>query len=240
MNYEPKKLLTNHMPNPLKPDRKLFFRLDANYRLMIALFIGAIVFLCIHNKHETPVVILLTWISIASVIILLDWIIIATSHPREVRKIAKLQDSSRTIIFLFVLTASVTSLGAIIFLLRSSKKHTGSVNEHILLAIGAVAISWWLVHTIFTLLYAHLYYDTDTDDGREKEVGGLNFPGNEEPDYLDFVYFSFVIGMTFQVSDVEISSRKIRRFALLHALLSFAFNTAILALSINVISGLVS
>lgn len=170
----------------------------------------------------------------------MDWIIIATSHPREVRKIAKLQDSSRTIIFLFVIGASIASMGAIIFLLKSAKGHSNSTNGHIVLAICAVVVSWWLVHTIFTLLYAHLYYDTDTDDGKKLEVGGLDFPGNEEPDYLDFVYFSFVIGMTFQVSDVVITSRKIRRFALMHALLSFAFNTVILALSINVISGMVS
>ena len=109
-----------------------------------------------------------------------------------------------------------------------------------MLAIGAVFISWWLVHTIFTMRYAHMYYDTDTDDGKPKEVGGLQFPDETEPDYLDFVYFSFVIGMTFQVSDVEISSREIRRLAWLHGLLSFGFNTAIVALSINVISGLVA
>jgi len=170
----------------------------------------------------------------------MDWIIILSSHPREVRKIAKMQDSSRITIFLFVLGASLTSLVAIVFLLKSAKGHSRGADEHILLAITAVVVSWWLVHTIFTLLYAHLYYDTDTDAGETKLIGGLEFPGNEEPDYLDFVYFSFVIGMTFQVSDIEISSRSIRRFALLHALMSFAFNTAILALSINVISGLVS
>jgi uncharacterized membrane protein len=229
------------MPKTLQTDKRLFFRLDAHYRLMIAFTVSAIVFLLTHNYHPLPVLILFTWISFASTIILLDWIIISTSHPREVRKIAKLQDFSRTLIFLFVLGASLASMGAIVYLLKSAKKHPGvSVNDHILLAIGAVIISWWLVHTIFTLLYAHLFYDTDTDDGGVKETGGLEFPGKEDPDYLDFVYFSFVIGMTFQVSDVEISSRQIRRFALLHALLSFAFNTAILALSINVISGMVA
>jgi uncharacterized membrane protein len=208
--------------------------------LLIALAVSAIVFVCARGYHQAPTLILLTWISFALTIILLDWIIIATSHPREVRKIAKLQDSSRLFIFLFVISASLASMGAIMFLLKSSKGHAGSVNAHIFLAIGAVVTSWWLVHTIFTMLYAHLYYDTDTDDGRVLDVGGLDFPGKDDPDYLDFVYFSFVVGMTFQVSDVVITSRFIRRFVLLHALLAFAFNTAILALSINVISGLVS
>ena len=229
------------MTKNLTSDKRLLFRLDANYRLLIALFFSAVIFLFIRNLYALPVVILFTWISFALLVIIMDWVIILSSHPREVRKIAKLQDSSRTLIFLFVLFSSLASLGAIVFLLKSVKGRSApDFNEHILLSITAVIVSWWLVHTIFTLLYAHLYYDTDTDSGESKEIGGLLFPGNEDPDYLDFVYFSFVIGMTFQVSDIEISSRSIRRFALLHALMSFAFNTAILALSINIISGLVS
>jgi len=228
------------MAKPVKPDKRFFYRIEAQYRLVISLTVAAVAFFFIHNRLELPSLILFTWISFALTVIMQDWIIIATSHPREVRAIAKLQDSSRTVLFLFVLCAAVASLGAIIMLLKSAKGHTSNVNNHILLAIFAVVVSWWLVHTIFTLLYAHLYYDTDTDDGKKKEVGGLDFPGNEQPDYLDFVYFSFVIGMTFQTSDVSISSRKIRRFNLVHSLLSFAFNTAILALSINVISGMIS
>ncbi len=229
------------MTNNIRPDKRFFFRLDANYRLMISLCVSIIVFFFIRNSFSLPALILFTWISFASMIIILDWIIILSSHPREVRLLAKIQDSSRIIIFLFVLGASLVSLVAIVFLLKSTKGHSKTdFNEHIILAISAVVVSWWLVHTIFTLLYAHLYYDTDTDAGETKTIGGLEFPGNEEPDYLDFVYFSFVIGMTFQVSDIEISSRYIRRFAILHALMSFAFNTAILALSINVISGLVA
>jgi uncharacterized membrane protein len=85
-----------------------------------------------------------------------------------------------------------------------------------------------------------LYYDACKDDGTPRVCGGLEFPGNEDPDYLDFVYFSFVLGMTFQVSDVVITSKRIRQLATMHGLLSFAFNTAIVALSINVISGLVA
>lgn len=221
-------------------DKRFFYRLDARYRLSISLAVAAIVYFFIYKTFSIPTLILFTWISFALTVIILNWIIIVTSHPQEVRTIAKLQDSSRINVFLFVLAASLASMVAIVFLLKSSKGHGATTDEHIFLAIGAVIVSWWLVHTIFTLLYAHLYYDIDTDKGETKEIGGLIFPGGAAPDYLDFVYFSFVIGMTFQVSDVEISSRTIRRFALLHALMSFAFNTAILALSINVISGLVA
>jgi len=228
------------MTKNIQSDKRVFFRLDAHYRLLISLAVATITFFIVQDKHSVPSIILFTWISFSSTIIIMDWIIILSSHPREVRRIAKLQDSSRTFLFLFVITASLTSMVAIFFLLKSSKGHGASVNEHIFLAITAVIISWWLVHTIFTLRYAHLYYDTHKNDGTPRVCGGLEFPGNQEPDYLDFVYFSFVLGMTFQVSDVVITSKGIRRLATIHGLLSFAFNTAIVALSINVISGLVA
>jgi len=230
------------MSKTITADRRLFFRLDAHYRLMMAIAVSAIVFLFCRTHLTTPALILVTWIGCALTVIVLNWIIILSSHPLEVRKIAKLQDSSRTFLFIFIVTAAVISLGAIVYLLKSTKglPEVGK-NEHILLAITAVIISWWLLHTIYTLRYAHLYYDPDTDiDGQTKAIGGLQFPGREQPDYIDFVYFSFIVGMTFQVSDVNITSRRIRRVCTMHALLSFAFNTAILALSINVISGMVS
>jgi len=223
----------------IKLPNNVFFRLDAHYRVYLSLFAAAVTWFFTMTAYSVPAVILFSWIAFALMVIIMDWIIILKAHPREIRKIAKLQDSSRTIIFLFVITASVVSLGAILYLLNSSKGHHGSVSAHVLLAMGSVIVSWWLVHTLFTMRYAHMYYDTDTDDGKTKPYGGLQFPEENEPDYLDFVYFSFVIGMTFQVSDVEISARDIRRLAWMHGLISFAFNTAIVALSINIISSMI-
>jgi uncharacterized membrane protein len=229
------------MPRKIQPNRALIFRLDAQYRLVIALAFSVGGYFLFKNVESLPAQVLSIWIVFAMTIIVLDWIAILWTHPMEVRKIASLQDSSRYILFLFVIIASLVSLVAIVFLLKSAKGHgAGSISGHVLLAMAAVIVSWTLVHTIFTMRYAHLYYDADTDDGKPRKGGGLQFPDEEEPDYLDFVYFSFVIGMTFQVSDVEISSRLIRRHALVHSLISFAFNTAIVALSINVISGLIS
>ncbi|MDN3549096.1 DUF1345 domain-containing protein [Mucilaginibacter aquaedulcis] len=226
-----------------KPKNKIWLRMDAHYRLMSSLAVGVITAFFCWGHFSAPAVILFTWIAIALAIIILDWVIILSSHPAELHAIAKIEDSSRTLIFLFVLVASLISMLAIFFLLKSSKQLSPeAVTGHILLGMASVIISWILVHTIFTLRYAHMYYATDTDnDNKRKPLGGLDFPGDlKEPDYLDFVYFSFVIGMTFQVSDVEISSRQIRRLAWMHGMISFAFNTAIVALSINVISGLVA
>ena len=217
------------------------FRMDSNHRMYIAFTVTLASYFVFRNVESIPAQILSIWIVFALTIVVFGWISIIWSHPLQVRKFAKMQDSSRYALFVFVIIASLVSLVAIIFLLKSTKGHnTATVSKHVLLAIGAVIVSWCLVHTVFTMRYAHLYYDTDTDDGKPRKGGGLEFPSETEPDYLDFAYFSFVIGMTFQVSDVEISSRLIRRHALLHGLVSFAFNTAIVALSINVISGLIA
>ncbi|MBK0378330.1 DUF1345 domain-containing protein [Mucilaginibacter segetis] len=228
------------MPPPKKPATHALFRLDAHYRLYISLLTGAVVLFFTRHLNSIPEVTLMTWIGFALSAIILDWINILGAHPQEISKVAGLEDSSRFFIFLFVMAASLVSLVAILLLLKSTKGEPESiVNGYILLAMAAVIISWWLVHTVFTMRYAHIYYTTDK--GNKTHKGGLEFPGNEKtPDYMDFVYFSFVVGMTFQVSDVEISSKDIRRLTWAHGLISFAFNTAIVALSINVISGLVS
>ena len=98
---------------------------------------------------------------------------------------------------------------------------------HVALPATTVAASWFLVHTLLAVPSTHLFFA----DSRPPR--GLDFPEEKEPDFLDFAYFSFVIGMTFQVSDVQVTSRPIRRMVLVHSLLSFAFNTVILAFSIN-------
>jgi uncharacterized membrane protein len=97
-------------------------------------------------------------------------------------------------------------------------------------------VSWLMTHTTFAFRYAHEYYQIDP--GAAGIAGGLEFPGEKRPDYLDFMYFSLVLGMTFQVSDVQITARKFRRLAAVHGLLSFLFNTIILALTVNLAAGL--
>ena len=113
-----------------------------------------------------------------------------------------------------------------------------ALTEHLLLAATTVVSSWCLIHTVFAMHYAHGYYHDEDEGPGFSSAGGLEFPNEKEPDFLDFAYFSFVIGMTCQVSDVQVSSKGMRRLALLHGLLSFLFNTVILALSINLASGL--
>lgn len=130
------------------------------------------------------------------------------------------------------------SLLAVILVIHEHKALQNIGGLHFLMAALAVIVSWLLIHTVFTLHYAHIFYRSEQELEIKGSGGGLIFPGERDPDYRDFAYFSFVIGMTCQVSDVNVTSHSMRLLALLHGLLSFAFNTMILALSINIISGL--
>jgi uncharacterized membrane protein len=174
----------------------------------------------------------------AFVLTLMAWITICTANPRTIQRRARLQDSSRTFIFAFIIVAACMSLLAVILILREHKALQKTGGLHAFMAVLAVIESWLLIHTVFTLRYAHVFYRSEQEADVEGSGGGLIFPGGDSPDYQDFAYFSFVIGMTCQVSDVNISSHSMRRLALLHGLLAFAFNTVILALSINIFSGL--
>ena len=135
--------------------------------------------------------------------------------------------------------AALASLLGVVALLGTLKTDSAAMQaRHVLLSVAAVAESWLLVHTVFTLRYAHIYYDRDNRNPG-LDTGGLEFPGGDlAPDYLDFAYFAFTIGMAAQTADVTISGKRQRRTALLHAIVAFSFNTAILALSISALGGL--
>jgi uncharacterized membrane protein len=212
-------------------------------RVLVSLVVAVIVLFISRNNVSGIVSFMCTWVAFASSNLLSSWAMILYYHPTEVKVIANKEDWGATFIFLFVLLAAFISLFAIIFLLKSIPNESRrGLNLHILLSIASVFCSWTLIHTLFTLKYAHKYYGAGHQQNDDKiSFGkGLDFPGEKTPDFLDFAYFSFVIGMTFQVSDVQITSREIRRLSLLHAFLSFIYNTVIVALSINIISGLIS
>lgn len=216
--------------------------IDAHHRLYIALGIALSCFLALYGKMSSPIHLMITWLVYSLVNLAFSWFTILASHPSEVRKHAHDQDSSRTFVFIFVISAAFASLLAVVILLQTKGDLTRQeMLLHVIISTATVISSWWLVHTVFTLRYAHFYYcNMDKDKrGKHEEPGGLDFPEEPKPDYLDFTYFSFIIGTTFQVSDVRITSRRIRRLVWMHGVMSFAFNTIIVALAINIISGLV-
>ena len=217
-------------------------KLSRIYRLVIALAAGMIVFFCLNGNHPFAITFMASWIAFAATTLFIIWSTILVFHPKEISGVANEQDTTRLVMFLFIIAAACISLFAIILLLQSAPSTKG-LNHHILLSAASVFCSWTLIHTVFTLRYAHMYYTYPTRqhlEAGEEVHGGLIFPGTDHPDFLDFAYFSFVLGMTFQTADVNISGRSMRRLALLHGFLSFVYNTIIVALSINLVSGMIA
>ncbi len=214
--------------------------LEAHHRLAISLAVAAIAFVALRGHFLWRTELIATWDVYSLCFLLLTWTRILTAEPRVVVRLSTLQPTGRRLIFLFVVVAACASLASVAYLLGMAKGLQGwRLASHISLALVTVVLSWLVLHTVFALHYAHLFYHENQGSGSTHIARGLVFPDGEiEPDYLDFAYFSFIIGMTSQVSDVQINSRKFRHWALLHGMVAFGYNTAVLALSINIISGL--
>lgn len=166
------------------------------------------------------------------------WFIGMHRDPTDTACRAAVEDPGRNAVLALVLASVGFGLAAAIVILGKGP-HVDKPNEKLVIyAVGLLAVvaGWVLIHTMFVFRYAHLFYFDSDDDGSAQR--GLIFPGTDEPNDFDFAYFSFVIGMTFQVSDVQIKDSGVRRLALVHALISFAYNTTIVALVINIVSGL--
>ena len=225
---------TKKSVEPLKPMPIRFVRLHAK------LDIGALVGLAVIALAPFALLttrLLVGWdIGIALYLTLIH-ATMARCDIDRIRARAAEQDEGAFAILLLTMLATFASMIAIVFALGGSKQ---APHEEaavlIVLTIGTIVLSWFFVHTIFALHYAHEYYGERSDGA----IGGLNFPDEDKPDYWDFFYFSVVIGMTSQVSDVAISSRSIRRIATMHGILSFFFNVAVLALTINTVSNAIS
>jgi uncharacterized membrane protein len=205
-------------------------------RLVLSLVAGFATGLLLPARLGWPLQVTLAWDVGALFLLCMVWLFVMTSDASSTRCRAAQADPGRTAVWILVTMASAFSLFAAVGLMRHAK---GLVPEpdRVLVptALLAVMAAWALTHTAFTLRYAHLYY-RDDDEGE----GGLVFPGTKKPDDFDFAYFAFTIGMCFQVSDVGVTSPVIRRAVLAHALMSFAYNTVILSLSLNLLFGLMN
>jgi uncharacterized membrane protein len=150
---------------------------------------------------------------------------------------AEAQQEGEWTIFSVTLGAVIVSFIAVTGEFTSLKELSATWRGlEVALVAMTLLTSWLMTHVTFALRYAHEYYARD--EGGPDIDRGLDFPDEKQPDYLDFMYFSLVLGMTFQVSDVQITSRKLRRVATLHGLISFLFNTVIVALTVNLAAGL--
>jgi uncharacterized membrane protein len=179
---------------------------------------------------------LCSWDAFTICFLVLSLRLMLRATPEIMRRFARQEDEGRAAILSLITVAACISVVAIGLILQDKGKENSLVFLHLGLATITIVSSWLLVHTIFTQHYAHIYYRPERTLA-ECKADGLDFPGEIEPDYWDFLYFSFVIGMTSQVSDISITSRKMRRLSLIHGILSFFFNTTIVAMTINIVAG---
>ena len=209
----------------LKPIRIV----GARPRLFISAAIGVLVIAFLPADWRIVTRLLVGWDVGVALYLTLAMRMMAVNDVRHIRRRARLQDEGQFIILGMTAAAALASLGAIVALLGMSGRAERQPIQ-LLFAIATILLSWTFTHVMFSLHYAHEFYDENSGKG-----GGLTFPGEQsEPDYWDFVYFSFVIGMTSQVSDVAVTCKPIRHTVAVHGIISFIFNVALLALTVNI------
>ena len=179
---------------------------------------------------------LASWDVAVFVFIALAWAVVRSFDSRATRARAQMYDQSGSVLFLIVVAAAYASLLAITWGLQEVRALHGTERAlRVVLAMLALGGSWLLIHTVFAFHYARVYYRPER--GADEHARGLRFPGGTEPDYMDFLYYACVIGMTSQVADVAVTNHHMRRLTLVHGVASFAFNLIILALGINLVAG---
>jgi uncharacterized membrane protein len=207
----------------------------ARPRLSGAALLGLVSLLFLPRSLPETTRALLAWDIGVGTYLVLAWTMMLRSDIERMRWRSSRQDDGAVAILLLTVLAAIASVAAIVLeLLDVSDLPTHEVTLRLALVVLTIVFSWSFIHTAFALHYAHEYYD---DEHAARPC--LRFPGTEQPDYADFLYFAFVIGTTSQTADVEIASRTMRRLALLHGVISFFFNTTLLAVTVNITAGLV-
>ena len=201
-------------------------------RLFIALAAGALCYPVLPHDWLQRTRLLCCWDTGVLVYLALIGALFASEHQDRMASDAKAQQEGEWTIFAITVAVVLASFIAIFGEFGHAKDLHGTAKDaHIALVTVTLAASWLMLQASFCLRYAHEFYTSSQGSSPD---GGLEFPGEKQPDYLDFTYFAVVLGMTFQVSDVQITSRTLRRLATLHGLLSFLFNTVIVALTVNI------
>ena len=204
-------------------------------RLFIAIVVGVASLFALPHRLPPRETAIAAWDIGAGLYLVLILVLFAGCPSGRMEQNARAQETGEWTLFFLVLAGATASFAAILGEFGSMKDVSGAVKgEKVAIVAITLAISWLLTQAIFALRYAHEFYSRVTPSADLD--GGLEFPEEKKPDYWDFTYFSVVLGMTFQVSDVQITSRKLRRLATLHGLLGFVFNTVIIALTVNLAS----
>ena len=207
-------------------------------KLLLSFVLAGIAYYFVKDTHLNRLLhLMVAWDVFAFSMLVTSWIVVFTRSPQQIRLIAEEEDGSLLYFYVIVLGATFASMITVLMLMVSGDTAGAPKEIYLPVAIIGMMLSWVMVHTNFTFHYARIYYSKQNNNPNQIE-GGLHFPEEDCPDYLDFAYYAFVIGMTFQVSDVETRTRRFRRITLLHSLLSFSLNTFVIALTINLIASL--
>ncbi len=216
--------------------RKHFSETTGSQRLVYGLIVG-LVTAALPAPISWQLRGLLGWCVGVGVFLLLAWWLGHRFDAQRTRERAQSQDEPSLVIFLLLLLATLACVTAIVVLMQDTQNLRERERMlHIALLMAALGASWLFIQALFAFHYAHRYYQEEQRN--EPDGPGLLFPGKLDPDYFDFLYYAHVVGMTSQVSDVQVTSREMRRITLVHSLLSFGFNMLVLALGINVVAGL--
>lgn len=236
------------MSPPASPHRAVsmvgapFRVVKARPRLFISVASGVFVGLVLPVEWRLNTRLLIGWNAAAILYFVLAGMMIIDASHEAISRRAKSQDEGRFVILVLTILAAAAAIGAIVAQLGAVKDMKGLAKHlHVALAAATIISAWLLIHLMFALHYAHEYVIERAAHRSKpaKERGGLTFPGTETPSYVDFLYFSYVIGVASQTADVEICSPAMRRIALVHCVLAFFFNSAVLALTINIAAGLI-
>jgi len=211
-------------------------RLFAGGRLTVAVVAGVVVFLMLPDALRLALRLAFAWVAGVAIFLALTAAVMIGASPERVRARVRQLDPRRWVVLAIIVAAASISLLALGLTLQKEAGETATALALRLVVTGlTVVASWTLTHSVFALHYAHHFYG-DVEGPSTADRGGLAFPGTELPDYWDFLYFAFVIGMTCQVSDVQVTSRPMRRLTLMHGVLAFFFNTIVLALAVNLLA----
>ncbi|MFB2767804.1 DUF1345 domain-containing protein [Pelatocladus sp. BLCC-F211] len=208
--------------------------LSPKYRTILSLWLAALVFLLMPSSM-LELRILAAWSAGVLCFVALAWFMMFDATPGKTRDRAQRREADHLAVFLLVVFIAFSSLFAIAVVLA---KHKDSFTLPVGLSIVAIFSSWVLMQTMFTLNYAAFYYRSNDLSSEGEAMGGLEFSNVELPCYLDFLYFTFTLGMTSQTSDTQITSSAMRRLSLGHAIMSFFFYSVVITLTVSIISGL--
>jgi len=224
-----------HAPTPL---RHILVRL----RLVSSFLLGILTCLLLPSWLDLSSRLLIGWnVAIFLYLILVGIMMVRSTHE-TMRQRARQLDEGRHAVLLLAVAAALGSLVAIVFELYNLRQASPDIVAlHVGLALSTIISAWSFVHVIFTEHYAHGFYrdlDKAGDPADDDKGKGLRFPGQPRPDYLDFLYFSFTIGVANQTADTDVVSRTMRVLVLIHSVISYFFNTIILAITINIAAGM--